>query len=197
MIAPRSVPRIAEKWRCFCNTGDSSHSKPTDRLNVWFSTGSTSSSNSAVSPHPTEKGTTMEKAASRSRHRFRRRVPLEEVPSYHEFLQRQTVRNLYRDFLRTVRPIVVESRRELQAQIRTEFNATKNEVDPWQKKRAVKEGQRRLKELKTTIGTSVTFTSSSSRFSHGSSDIREEGTGETAGETSRVGTGWPWERNET
>ena len=141
--------------------------------NFWFSTDSTSNFSSEV--------TTTK--AKRSRRRFRR---IEEVPSYKDFLHRQTVLALYREFLLTVRPL--SDRRELQAQIRVEFDALKNEPDNWNRNRAVKEGQRRLKDLKTTISTSVTLGSRSG-------PVGIERSGENNTEISKTGTGWPWERN--
>ena len=144
----------------------------TANRNLWFSTGSSS-------PSPPEVTVTKSK---RSRRRFRR---IEEVPSYKDFLHRQTVLALYRKFLRTVHPL--SDQKELQAQIRTEFNAMKNESDDWNKKRAVKEGQRRLKDLQTTVSTSVTF---------GTSPFTTEPDGDDGnGGGSNVGTGCPWERN--
>lgn len=141
---------------------------------LWFSTGSSSTTGSTSTPPDV----TVTKAKKSSRRRFRR---IEEVPTYKDFLHRQTVLELYRKFLRLVRPL--SDQRELQAQIRTDFNAMKNEPDDWNKKRAVKEGQRRLKDLQTTVSTSVTF---------GASPFSAEP--DESADVSEVGTGWPWER---
>jgi len=109
---------------------------------------------------------------------------MDNVPSLKDFLHRQTVLGLYRKFLTLVKPLA--DQREVQAQIRLEFKAMKNEADDWNKKRAVKEGERRLKDLQTTVSTSVTF--GSSPFTTGT-----HGTNSGA-EASEVGSGWPWER---
>lgn len=117
----------------------------------------------------------------RSRRRFRR---IDEVPSYREFMHRQEVLGLYRQFLQAVRNL--PDRRELSDQIRKEFSAMKNESDPWNRKRAIKEGQRRFKDLQTTVSTSVTFTSPATH-----NDLEKP---KTAEDNTKVGTGWPWER---
>jgi Complex 1 protein (LYR family) len=115
--------------------------------------------------------------------RSRRRVQrIDEVPSYKDFLHRQEVLGLFRKFLKTVRP--VSDRKELCAQIKREFKAMKYESDPWNRKRSVKEGQRRLKDLQVTVSTSVTF----------SSPTKPDLPPEPDQEGPKVGTGWPWER---
>ena len=96
-------------------------------------------------------------------------------------MHRQEVLGLYRQFLNAVRPL--PDRKELTDQIRKEFVAMKNEADPWNRKRAIKEGQRRLKDLQTTVSTSVSFSAPGQT----KNTWAEDGT--------KVGTGWPWERN--
>jgi hypothetical protein len=138
----------------------------------WFGT---DSSASALAENAHETATT---TAKRSRRRFRR---IEDVPSYQDFMHRQSVLSLYRKFLRTVHAL--SDRVDVQKQIKKEFSAMKNEADPWNRKRAINEGKRRLKDLQTTVSTSVTAFGSSS-----SSD-------ENNNQDSKVGSGWPWERN--
>jgi Complex 1 protein (LYR family) len=136
----------------------------------WLATGSSAATDAEIAQAAT--------TTKRSRRRFRR---IEDVPSYQDFMHRQTVLSLYRKFLRTVHPL--SDRVDVQKQIKQEFSAMKNEADPWNRKRAINEGKRRLKDLQTTISTSVTtFGSSSSSDQNNNQD-------------SKVGSGWPWQRN--
>ncbi|CAB9509769.1 expressed unknown protein [Seminavis robusta] len=130
------------------------------------------------SPSPPDEGAKTTKTTKRRR--FRR---IEEVPSYRDFVHRQTVLTLYRQFLRTVRPL--SDRKELTSQIKKEFSAMKNEGDAWNRKRALNEGQRRLKDLQATVSISATFGASSQQYDDSSSDSDQ-----------KVGKGWPWERND-
>lgn len=135
----------------------------------WFAT------DSSVSTDAVEVQAAM--TTKRSRRRFRR---IDDVPSYQDFMHRQSVLSLFRKFLRTVHAL--SDRVEVQKQIKKEFSAMKNESDPWNRKRAINEGKRRLKDLQTTVSTSVTFGSSNSSHPNNNQD-------------SKVGSGWPWARN--
>jgi superoxide dismutase len=133
----------------------------------------TTSSPSGNSPKVTQT------KAKRSRHRFSR---IDNVPSYRDFMHRQAVVSLYRQFMKTIRSLPDKS--ELQSQIRKEFSSMKHEKDEWNKKRAIQEGQRRLKDLQVAVSTSVTsFAAPAQRNTQEEED------------TKVVGTGWPWERN--
>ena len=83
--------------------------------------------------------------------------------------------------MKTIRPLPDKS--ELLALIRKEFLSMKHEKDAWGKKRALQEGQRRLKDLQNAVSTSVTF----NRTSAPQESVEDVET--------KVGTGWPWERN--
>lgn len=127
--------------------------------------------------------TKTDNAPKRSRRRFRR---MDDVLSYRDFMHRQSVISLYRQFLQAVRSL--PDRTELQAQIKKEFSSMKHEKDAWNRKRALQEGQRRLKDLQVTLSTSVTFGRSKS------SSEKQETTDDKA-EEPKVGMGWPWERS--
>jgi Complex 1 protein (LYR family) len=154
--------------------------EPVERIQ-WFAT---DSSASTVPKDDDAEAQGAVATTKRSRRRFRR---IEDVPSYQEFMHRQSVLSLFRKFLRTVHGL--SDRREVQKQIKKEFGAMKNETDPWNRKRAINEGKRRLKDLQTTVSTSVTFGSSSNiNSSHAPPNNNNQ-------DDDKVGSGWPWERN--
>jgi hypothetical protein len=128
---------------------------------------------------------------SNRRKRRRHRFQVDSIPSFQDFQQQQRTRGLYRQFLRLVWG--TSQQKDFLSQIRHEF---RNVVvgDDWQRKRALSEGSRRLKELSAMLGTSVAAQKS----------IRDGGDGRddhSPGETSTSAPPstselWPWQRQE-
>ena len=72
---------------------------------------------------------------------------------------------------------------DLLQEVRKEFHANKNTIDPITIQREIKEGQRRYEELQE-------FTGQSNKY-EGPSWINTKDTEDPRG---RVGTGWPWSK---
>lgn len=128
---------------------------------------------------------------SNRRKRRRHRFQVESIPSFQDFQQQQRTRGLYRQFLRLVWD--TPQRKDFLSQIRHEFQNVAV-GDDWQRKRALSEGSRRLKELSAMLGTSVAAQKSG----------RDDGTGRddnSSGQTSTLAPPstselWPWQRQE-
>jgi len=164
------------------------------RSRAWYSTTTTTTSAPPTSSGGGEEATTKNEP-QRSTTRRKRFQRMDEVPSLRDFMHRQTVLALYRKFMRLVHDF--PDRKELQAQIKREFNAMRHETDGWNQKRAVKEGQRRLKDLQTTVSTSATV-----KRGHRQEQQQQQDEGSVAKDDNdknddgspKVGKGWPWER---
>jgi hypothetical protein len=130
---------------------------------------------------------------SNRRKRRRHRFQVDNIPSFQDFQQQQRTRGLYRQFLRLVWD--TPQRKDFLSQIRHEFqNVTVG--DDWQRKRALSEGSRRLKELSAMLGTSVA--AQKPGRDNGDGRGRDDN---SSGETStRVPPStselWPWQRQE-
>lgn len=141
-------------------------------------------------PPVSGKGGSVDQARAAKRQRSRRRrhdFETETIPPFHEFLQQQSIRNMYRQFLRLIRPL--PQRRELEAQIRHQFRMTVGS-DKWEIKRAMSEGSRRLKELSAMVSNSV---GAGKR-----SESVEEKVDDTANHapSSSSSAEWPWSRQQ-
>jgi hypothetical protein len=120
---------------------------------------------------------------SRSGGQKQRLVDEKQIPSYKEFVHRFTVLSLYRGYLKTIRESMPHNQNDLLQEVRKEFHANKNTIDPITIQREIKEGQRRYEELKE-------FTGQSNKY-EGASWINTKDTDDPRG---RVGTGWPWSK---
>ncbi len=127
---------------------------------------------------------------------YRDRKPLQGIPTLQEFLHRQRVTHLYRDFWRAVGqfPEVadqVPARQQLQREFRMK------RTDSLSVAIAIREGDRRLRELRALVGSSSPKNSKSSNHEENPSapflgshvDDSEEVVSKP------VGVGWPWERS--
>ena len=112
-----------------------------------------------------------------------RLVDEKQIPSYKEFVHRFTVLSLYRGYLKTIRESMPHNQQDLLQEVRKEFHANKNTIDPITIQREIKEGQRRYEELQE-------FTGQSNKY-EGPSWINTKDTEDPRG---RVGTGWPWSK---
>ncbi len=136
-----------------------------------------------------------------SRTRGRRKSPatesskVKEIPSLKDFLHRQKVIHQYRGFLKTLKHVNDEgSKSQILKEIRQSFSAYKYENfdrdDSEQQvavSMAVKEGERRLKEFQSMVGY-VDDMGKSDPDSWINIKDEEDPRG-------RVGTTWPWQRN--
>lgn len=88
---------------------------------------------------------------TRSRRRRRRHnFDLRQVPSFEAFQQQQTIRSLYRQFLRLAYNSP-SSKEELIDQMRREFRQDIANDDPWAKKRALSEANAKLKQVSAML----------------------------------------------
>jgi hypothetical protein len=128
---------------------------------------------------------------SNRRKRRRHRFQVDSIPSFQDFQQQKRTRGLYRQFLRLVWG--TSQRMDFLSQIRHEFRNVAV-VDDWQRRRALSEGSRRLKDLSAMLSTSVAAQKS----------IRDDGDARddhSPGETSTsvppsTSELWPWQRQE-
>jgi Complex 1 protein (LYR family) len=121
-------------------------------------------------------------------------IDMKSVPSYKEFVHRHTVLSLYRRFLRSVRIVRLEQRNttmadELLNEIRREFRSQKNETDPFQRQRALADGQRRADELRGLTGEPAVPTSTKLQQQDADSWMNIQDPDDLRG---RVGDVWPW-----
>ena len=121
------------------------------------------------------------------------------VPSLKDFMHRRTVLSMYRGFLQSVRylrsnkdggnynPVMAD---ELLNEIRREFRAQKHETDPFQRQRAIADGQRRAEELRGLTGEPDDRTATAA--------LQQEDADswinivDPEDQRGRVGSGWPW-----
>ena len=128
--------------------------------------------------------------AKTGRSRSRLKGKVNNIPSLKDFVHKQTVIRQYRDFLRAVGTISDDHwRRQCQEEVRKTFRLEMNDKDPLRVTMAVKEGERKLKDVRSMVGFQVKEEQSSDADSwlNIKDDIDPRG---------RVGTDWPWERKE-
>lgn len=100
-------------------------------------------------------------------------------------MQRQKVKNLFRNMLRACRGIDdLPLRNEIRTQVKTEFRMSTNVLDTMSRNSLLIDGNRRLKLLLSMQST----TNSQIRNKNGRNTNDSE-------EPSKVGEGWPWERS--
>eukprot|EP00529_Nitzschia_sp_RCC80_P027897 CAMPEP_0113467418 /NCGR_PEP_ID=MMETSP0014_2-20120614/14804_1 /TAXON_ID=2857 /ORGANISM="Nitzschia sp." /LENGTH=246 /DNA_ID=CAMNT_0000359725 /DNA_START=185 /DNA_END=925 /DNA_ORIENTATION=- /assembly_acc=CAM_ASM_000159 len=127
---------------------------------------------------------------------------MKAVPSLKDFMHRQSVLSMYRGFLRSVRyvgskdggnnnPMMAD---ELRDEIRREFRAQKHETDPFQRQRAVADGQRRAAELRGLTGEP----DDDDPTKKDAAVLQQEDADswinivDPEDQRGRVGSGWPW-----
>jgi len=127
---------------------------------------------------------------------------MKSVPSLKDFMHRQTVLSMYRGFLQSVRyvrskdgehnnPVMAD---ELLDEIRREFRAQKHETDPFQRQRAVADGQRRAAELRGLTGEP----DDDDPTKKDAAVLQQEDADswinivDPEDQRGRVGSGWPW-----
>jgi hypothetical protein len=112
---------------------------------------------------------------------------LQEIPSMKEFMHRQNVQRQYRGFLRAVNCIQdISYRTQGKEEVRREFAARKLETDSLAVSMAVKEGDRKLKELRSIVGQKEQEQDDDSWL-----NIQDE-----EDPRGRVGVSWPWEQTK-
>jgi hypothetical protein len=144
-----------------------------------------------TSSAPTNDGTKRLAETSDRRKRRRHRFQVDSIPSFQDFQQQQRTRGLYRQFLRLVWR--TSQRTDFLSQIRHEFRNVAV-GDDWQRKRALSEGGRRLKELSAMLGTSVAA-KNSGRDNGDRRDDHSSGEGSTRVPVSTSEL-WPWQRQD-
>ena len=119
--------------------------------------------------------------------RSRKGKSLENVPSLKEFVHRQSVVRQYRGFLRAVKKLNDATFEEQgRNEIRQQFDSLKYETDKITISMAVKEGERKLKELKSLVGYSD-YNAQHDDDSWLNIKDKEDPRG-------RVGENWPWNK---
>jgi hypothetical protein len=122
----------------------------------------------------------------RRRHRFH----VDSIPSFQDFQQQQRARSLYRQYLRLIWP--TSQRGDFLVQVRHEFRIAPAD-DDWQRKRALSEGSRRLKELGAMLGSSIV--SRKARDDNSADDHESNARGQPPVHAS-TSKQWPWQRQE-
>jgi len=107
------------------------------------------------------------------------------VPSLQEFVHKQKVLKQYRSFLRSIRLIDDTSERQSAFQeVHREFKTHAALKDPLATQMVVTEGERKLKQVQSMVGYSVSVDDEDSWLNtHDPEDPR-----------GRVGTEWPWQK---
>ena len=137
-----------------------------------------------------------EPASGRQRRRRRHNFDVTSVPSFQEFQQQQQVRQLYRKFWRVTSPLAPANRDELRQQVRHEFRRNLQVSSSWDRKRALSEGSRRLKEISAMLGSSVKSATNEEAESSLDEDDEDRSRSAAARKTSETKQ-WPWQRNKT
>lgn len=126
----------------------------------------------------------------RRRHRFH----VDNIPSFQDFQQQQQIRSLYRQYLRLIWP--TSQRGDFLAQVRVEFRNTPAD-DDWQRKRAMSEGSRRLKELSAMLGSSIVSRRARDNGSGADNDESLEFRPQQHSSVPPASSDqWPWQREE-
>ena len=113
-----------------------------------------------------------------------RKVLPGSLPSLREFVHKQTVLHQYRHFLKAVRLIEDKCyKQEALQEITTQFRKDSMETDSLSIQMAVKEGERRLIQVRSLVGYTVS--------NEGDSWLNIQDTEDPRG---RVGNQWPWQR---
>ena len=131
---------------------------------------------------------------------------MDAVPSLKDFMHRHTVLSMYRGFLQSVRylrsdnndggnsnPVMAD---ELLHEIRREFRAQKHETDPFQRQRAIADGQRRAEELRGLTGEPDVKRNKNTTTA--AAVLQQEDADswinivDPEDQRGRVGSGWPW-----
>lgn len=102
---------------------------------------------------------------------------LNNVPLYQDFVKRQRTISLYRSFLRASKKLPVDSRKDVENQIKMDFRRNSLITDAVVIKSLTQEANRSMRLLLDMISSSS-----------GDSWLN------TSEENGRVGVGWPWER---
>lgn len=118
------------------------------------------------------------------------RERLGNVPNLKEFMHKQTVIKQYRTFFRVVKLIPDEEWRvHCHNEIRTSFELNKNESSRLSRMAAVKEGEKKLDQLKSMVGYRDPKDTTSDEDSWLNIKDDEDPRG-------RVGIDWPWDKKE-
>ena len=125
-----------------------------------------------------------------TRSRSRVRGNAKNIPSLKDFVHKQTVIRQYRGFLRAVGIIPDDHwRSQCKEEVRKTFKLEQNEKDQLRITMAVKEGERKLKDVQSMVGFKGTESQSDDADSWLNIDDEVDPRG-------RVGTDWPWERDQ-
>mmetsp|Transcript_29866 Transcript_29866/g.45804 ORF Transcript_29866/g.45804 Transcript_29866/m.45804 type:complete len:139 (-) Transcript_29866:156-572(-) len=115
----------------------------------------------------------------------KRRSRLGNVPSLKEFVHKTTVLRQYRDFLKAVRLIPDDvDRKPVHMEVRDTFRKLSYETDELSVEMAIKDGERRLKQVQSMVGHRAATKDADSWLNI---DDQEDPRG-------RVGVEWPWQK---
>mmetsp|Transcript_23497 Transcript_23497/g.32956 ORF Transcript_23497/g.32956 Transcript_23497/m.32956 type:complete len:138 (-) Transcript_23497:80-493(-) len=115
----------------------------------------------------------------------KRRSRLGNVPSLKEFVHKTTVLRQYRDFLKAVRLIPDKvDRKPAYMEVRHTFRKLSYETDALSIEMAIKDGERRLKQVQSLVGHNAATKDADSWLNI---DDKEDPRG-------RVGVEWPWQK---
>jgi hypothetical protein len=109
------------------------------------------------------------------------------IPSYSEFVHKQTVLRQYRAFLKCVKRMNDDEQKQAWEQVRREFRLFQTETDPLAIRMNVQQGKRRLEQVQALVG----FRPDDNDLDHPDSWLNIKDDEDPRG---RVGDVWPWKR---
>ena len=133
------------------------------------------------------------------RRRKRHNFDLQQVPSFAAFQRQQSVRTLYRQFLRLTYRQAAPARHDLTVQVRREFRQplVGGPDDPWAVKRAMSEGTRRYKELTAMLSSVPNSTDKQNNSMDKGSNSSTTTTGRSNSPANRDASPWPWQAKKS
>lgn len=128
-----------------------------------------------------------------------RKVDVASIPTFKDFLQRQTVLRQYRGYLRTLSGIDdLAWQKQLKKDVSDSYKRNRGEMDPTAIKMCMREGERQLAQLRSIVGDS---NKKSSSIPNKASDLHNRNDPDSwinipdkQDPRGRVGTHWPWQR---
>ncbi|CAK4071648.1 unnamed protein product [Aphanomyces euteiches] len=117
----------------------------------------------------------------------------EATLSFAYFVNRSQVLKQYRLFLREIRPLQKDTRREVQQTIRAKFDAVKHEKDSTQIKKHLAYGHAQMQHVRELVNSASSFVPRvpSDTWTDAKLENLNESQEDIKG---RLGKGWPWTR---
>lgn len=108
------------------------------------------------------------------------------------FINRSIVLHLYRQYLRTLKPLNRDLKSELHLRVRHEFETSRHVTESPKIQQLLREGRKQLKELETLADSATKHQKVESLEPTSSTSWLEGGGGDDT--RGRIGVDWPWNR---